>query len=147
MTTFHVAVDHLDPDSLELTTTYLGTVDQAHVDQVRAIADLEDTERWVKAHPRQSGAFMVLRDDGDLDVYVPTDAPESRVYQPDTEPKTAPADLPRGATGPAYISGAVKFGDQSIGGAMDHPESGPRFTWHTTESPQGGCTSRASPPT
>jgi LysM repeat protein len=31
----------------------------------------------------------------------------------------------------------VKFGDQSIGGAMDYPNNPPRATWHTTESPAG----------
>lgn len=155
---YHVAVDHLQVtgEQTELTTTYLGTVDQAHVDAVRAIADLPDTERWVREHPRLEGAFMVLRDDGDLDVYVPVDAPEFRVYAPDPSPKTrneggdlsdatlvatkstGAGDGPRGAaTGPAYISGAVRFGGQVIGGAMDHPESGPRVTWHSTESPSG----------
>jgi LysM repeat protein len=139
MTEYHVATDHLDPDTGQVTTTYLGTCTQEHADEVRAIAALPDTERWVKEHPRQAGAFCVLRDDGDLDVYVPVDAPAFRIYPPDPDPKNlnAEADMPRGASGPAYISGAVKFGDQSIGGAMDHPESGPRFTWHTTESPAG----------
>ncbi|MFI9194136.1 peptidoglycan-binding protein [Streptomyces californicus] len=45
--------------------------------------------------------------------------------------------LPRGASGPAYIDGVVRFGGQSIGGAMDTPGNPPRFTWHTTESPAG----------
>ncbi|MFF8910523.1 LysM peptidoglycan-binding domain-containing protein [Streptomyces olivaceoviridis] len=140
MTEYHVATDQLDPDTGEVATTYLGTCTQEHADEVRAIAALPDTERWVKDHPRQAGAFAVLRDDGDLDVYVPTDAPEFRIYEPDQEPKSlGPEDLPRGATGPAYITGAVRFGSQSIGGAMDHPESGPRFTWHTTESPAGAA--------
>ena len=140
MTEYHVAIDHLDPDTGDVSSTYLGTCTQEHADEVRAIAELPDTERWVKEHPRQAGAFLVLRDDGDLDVYVPTDAPEFRIYEPDPEPKKlTPDDLPRGASGPAYISGAVKFGSQSIGGAMDHPESGPRYTWHTTESPTGAA--------
>lgn len=144
MTEYHVAIDHLtgpDDDSPEqqVESTYLGTVDQAHVDQVKAIAELEDSPRFLKGHPHIEGAFVVLRDDGDLDVYVPTDAAEYRVYEPDPEPRDASADdLPRGATaGPAYIDGAVRFGSQSIGGAMDHPESGARYTWHTTESPAG----------
>ena len=160
MTTFHAAVDHIDPATLETTTTYCGTVDQDHVDQVRAIADLPDSERFVKEHPRLEGAFCVLRDDGDLDVYVPTDAAEYRVYPPDPMPLTrnqggdlAPdnaqfvatkstasysADnLPRGASGPAYIDGVVRFGDQSIGGAMDTPGNPPRVVQHTTESPSG----------
>ncbi|MFG3244194.1 peptidoglycan-binding protein [Streptomyces sp. NPDC048157] len=160
MTTFHAAVDHIDPDTLETTTTYCGIVDQDHVDQVRAIASLDTTERWVKEHPRQEGAFCVLRDDGDLDVYVPTDAAEYRVYDPDPAPKggfatggvleegSAPVvgedgpeeyvALPRGASGPTYIDGVVRFGAQSIGGAMDTPGNPPRSTWHTTESPAGG---------
>ncbi|MFE3381657.1 peptidoglycan-binding protein [Streptomyces anulatus] len=162
MTTFHVAVDHIDSgdDTLTPTTTYLGTVDQAHVDEVRAIAGLPDSERWVKDHPRLDGAFCVLRDDGNLDVYVPTDAADYRVYEPDPAPKGGFATggtleagsvvtvgemgpeeyvpLPRGASGPAYIDGVVRFGGQSIGGAMDTPGNPPRFTWHTTESPAGG---------
>ena len=145
MTEYHVAIDRLaspDPDTPEqqVETTYLGVVDQAHVDEVRAIAGLEDTPRFVKEHPHIEGAFMVLRDDGDLDVYVPVGATEYRVYEPDPGPKgeLEGVDLPRGATaGPAYIEGAVRFGDQSIGGAVDHLESGPRYTWPTTESPAG----------
>jgi LysM repeat protein len=143
MTEYHVAIDHLespDPDSpAQVTTTYLGVVDQGHVDEVRAIAALEDSPRFVKAHPHIEGAFMVLRDDGDLDVYVPAGAPEYRVYDPDPGPKTEieGVDLPRGASGPAYISGATRFGDQSIGGAMDYPANPPRTVWHTTESPAG----------
>ncbi|MFF1916219.1 peptidoglycan-binding protein [Streptomyces sp. NPDC058239] len=159
MTTFHAAVDHIDPDTLETTTTYCGTVGQAYVDQVRAIAALPDSERHVLEHPRLDGAFCVARADGDLDVYVPTDAAEYRVYDPDPAPKggfatsgslaagstaTVGEDteclpaMPRGASGPAYIDGAVRFGDQSIGGAMDTPGNPPRATWHTTESPAGG---------
>jgi hypothetical protein len=146
MTTFHVAVDHLDDASPEPTTTYLGTVDQAHVDEVRAIAALDDSPRSVREHPRLEGAFVVFRDDGDLDVYVPTDAAEYRVYEPDPAAKTPTdasaedaegIDLPRGAAGPAYITGVTRFGGQSIGGAMDTPGNPPRTTWHTTESPAG----------
>lgn len=158
MTEYHVAIDHLaspDPDTPEqrVETTYLGTVDQDHVDRVRAIADLEDSPRHVLEHPHIDGAFCVLRDDGDLDVYVPVGAPEYRIYQPDPDPKSRIDDgqdtssedstqdgveLPRGASGPAYISGVVRFGDQSIGGAMDSPNKPPRAVWHTTESPAGG---------
>jgi LysM repeat protein len=157
MTDYYVAIDHPespDPESpVGITTTYLGVVDQAHVDEVRAIAELPDSERWVKEHPRLEGAFMVLRDDGDLDVYVPTDAAEYRVYAPDPAPKTknlggdlsdadlvqtaSTAPLPRGVSGPAYISGVTRFGDQSIGGAMDYPSNPARAVWHTTESPAG----------
>lgn len=166
MTTFHVAIDQVaspDPDTPELRseTTYLGTVGQKHVDEVRAIAGLPDSGRFVKEHPHIEGAFMVLRDDGYLDVYVPVGAPEYRVYEPDPMPKTrneggdlAGEDaqfvqkkstgsytdedlLPRGGSGPAYIAGAVKFGGQKIGGAMDTPGNPPRLTWHSTESPAG----------
>jgi len=169
MTEYHVATDHLGPDTGEVTTTYLGTCTQEHADEVRAIAGLPDTERWLKENPRQAGSFLVLRDDGDLDVYVPTDASEFRVYEPDPAPKSGvtnmptvesdgpgpvkmPAivgpgandnmgvtpDLPRGAaTGPAYVSGVTKFGDQSIGGSMDYPGNPARAVWHTTESPAG----------
>ena len=166
MTTFHVAVDTLaspNPDTPELhtETVYLGTVDQAHVDEVRAIAALDDSPQFVKEHPHIEGAFMVLRDDDHLDVYVPVGAPEYRVYEPDPLPKTrnkggdlsdakfvqkkragdytAEELLPRGTSGPAYISGAVRFGDQSIGGAMDYPSNPPRVVWHTTESPSGAA--------
>ncbi|MFD0555424.1 peptidoglycan-binding protein [Streptomyces rectiviolaceus] len=161
MTAFHVAVDHLEDDSPESTTTYLGTCDQTHIDEVRAIAALEDSPRFLREHPRLEGAFMVLREDGDLDVYVPVGATEYRVYEPDRMPKTRNEGgdlagnnaqfvqkkstdsytdedlLPRGGSGPAYISGATKFGGQSIGGAMDTPGNPPRTTWHTTESPAG----------
>ncbi|MFG2540689.1 peptidoglycan-binding protein [Streptomyces sp. NPDC048511] len=139
MTTFHVAVDHIDPDNPQPTTTYYGTCDQAHADEIRAIAALDDSERHVLEHPRLAGAFMVLREDGDLDVYVPTDAAEYRVYDPDPNAKSTDSDdLPRGMAGPAYISGVTRFGGQSIGGAMDTPGNPPRVTWHTTESPAGG---------
>ncbi|MGW1814156.1 peptidoglycan-binding protein [Streptomyces sp. NPDC002125] len=139
MTSFHVAVDHIDPDTSEPTTTYYGTCDQAHADEVRAIAALDDSERHVLEHPRLAGVFMVLRDDGDLDVYVPKDAAEYRVFEPDADAKEGVLEnLPRGAAGPAYISGATKMGGQAIGGAMDTPGNPPRVTWHTTESPAGG---------
>ncbi|MER6860737.1 peptidoglycan-binding protein [Streptomyces pilosus] len=159
MTTWHVAVDHVEDD--HITTTYFGTCDQAHIDEVRAIADLDESGRIVREHPRTPGAFCVLRDDGDLDGYVPTDAAEFRVYNPDPLPKSrneggdlAPedaqfvqtkstesygaGDLPRGASGPAYVAGVTRFGGQSIGGAMDTPGNPPRVVWHTTESPAGG---------
>lgn len=164
MTQYHVAIDHPEspnPDSpVGIGTTYLGVVDQPHVDEVRAIAALKASPRFVKEHPHIEGAFMVLRDDGDLDVYVPVGSPEYRVYAPDPLPKTSNeggdladtefvqtkstsgyADgglLPRGASGPAYITGVTRFGDQSIGGAMDTPNNPPRTVWHTTESPAGG---------
>lgn len=148
MTEYHVAIDRLaspDPDTSEqqVETTYLGVVDQAHVDEVRAIAALKDSPRFVKDHPHIEGAFCVLRDDGDLDVYVPVDAAEYRVYEPDENPRsledTGGEEMgPRGTTaGPSYVTGAVKFGDQSIGGAMDYPGNPPRVVWHTTESPSG----------
>lgn len=183
MTAYHVAIDHPDLDTGQVTTTYLGTVDQDHVDEVRAIAGLKGSPRHVLDHPHIEGGFCVLRDDGDLDVYVPVDAPEFRVHEPDPLPKgkregsaewncrengcdwtfSAPlvdgvvraegyneafaghmethgkaVDLPRGASGPAYISGVTRFGGQAIGGAMDYPGNPPRAVWHTTESPAGG---------
>jgi len=147
MTEYHVAVDTLaspDPDTpeLQVETVYLGTVDQAHVDEVRAIAALDDAPQYVMEHPHVEGAFMVLRDDDHLDVYVPVDVADYRVYEPDERAKKRAVkddeDLPRTATsGPAYIAGATKFGGQSIGGAMDYPSNPPRATWHTTESPSG----------
>ncbi len=182
MTTWHVAVDHVEDD--HITTTYFGTCDQAHVDEVRAIADLDESGRIVREHPRTEGAFCVLRDDGDLDVYVPDGVTEGRVYAPDPDPKgetsgsaewscheddcswtySAPivdnairaegyneahqahqkeahgkqVDLPRGASGPAYVAGVTRFGGQAIGGAMDTPGNPARVVWHTTESPAGG---------
>ena len=158
MTEYHVAIDHPespDPDSpVAITTTYLGVCDQAHVDEVRAIAALDTAPRHLLEHPRVDGAFCVLRDDGDLDVYVPVTAAEYRVYEPDPAPQTRTkgeylsdadvvqerltADLPRGASGPAYVAGVTRFGDQVIGGAMDYPRNPPRTVWHTTESPAGG---------
>ncbi|KPC86512.1 hypothetical protein ADL35_11275, partial [Streptomyces sp. NRRL WC-3753] len=86
MTTWHVAVDHVEDD--HITTTYYGTCDQAHIDEVRAIADLDESGRIVREHPRTEGAFCVLRDDGDLDVYVPDGVTEGRVYAPDPAAKT-----------------------------------------------------------
>ncbi|MGW1267452.1 LysM peptidoglycan-binding domain-containing protein [Streptomyces sp. NPDC002491] len=155
MTTFHVAVDHPDPDTHDVTTTYLGTVDQAHVDRVRAIAALPGSERLVKEHPRHEGAFMVLRDDGDLDVYEPTSPAEHAAPGADPLPQARDesgdrragvlgadlrtlADVSAGAVGPAYIDGVTRFGGQRIGGPMDAPLEPPRAVWHTTESPAGG---------
>jgi hypothetical protein len=143
MTDFHVAIDRIaspNPDTPELQpeTTYLGTCDQAHVEEVRAIAALDGSERFVLEHPHIAGAFMVARDDGDLDVYMPVGAPEYRVFEPDPHAKDLEGeDLPRGSSGPSYISGATKFGGQSIGGSMDSPGNPPRAVWHTTESPAG----------
>jgi len=154
MTTFHVAVDHLDPGTHDITTTYMGTVDQAHVDRVRAIAALPGSERHVKEAPRHEGAFMVLRDDGDLDVYEPTGPAEHAAPERDALPEAhdETGDLhagflgsdsrtlvgaPHGASGPAYIDGVTRFGAQRIGGAMDAPLEPPRAVWHTTESPAG----------
>jgi hypothetical protein len=163
--TYHVAVDTADLATGQITSVYLGTCDQAHVDEVRAIAALPESGRALIESPRQPGAFFVLRDatkgtDGDLDVYVSTDAEPFTVHAPDPWPlRPEPVEVNDGgdlarakaedegrptvvrrtaSKGPAYIAGAVRFGDQSIGGAMDHPESGPRFVWHTTESPAGG---------
>jgi peptidoglycan hydrolase-like protein with peptidoglycan-binding domain len=141
MTTFHAAIVH--PDQ---TVTYCGEVDQDHVETVRALAGLEDVPRFVKEHPQQDGTFFVLRPDeegGDLDWYQPTDAAPFTVRAPG--PGLEGADVPRTATsGPAYIDGVERLGGQVIGGAMDHPESGPRFTWHVTVSPTGYFTSMAS---
>ncbi|MEU1908348.1 peptidoglycan-binding protein [Streptomyces hygroscopicus] len=136
MTSYHVATDRLEPDTGQVTTTYLGTVDQAHVDEVRAIAALDDTPRFLREHPRQPGAICVLRDDGDLDVYVPTDAEPFEARSPESAAAGGGME-PRSASGPAYISGATKLGGQSIGGAMDYPGNPPRAVWHTTESPAG----------
>jgi len=141
MATYYAAIVH--PDQ---TVTYCGEVDQDHIDTVRAVAAIEDVPRFVKEHPRQDGTFYVLRPDdegGDLDWYVPTGAAPYTVRAPD--PGLESAIAPRTATsGPAYIDGAERLGGQVIGGAMDHPESGPRFTWHVTVSPTGYFTSMAS---
>ncbi|MFW3477355.1 hypothetical protein [Streptomyces microflavus] len=161
-TTFHVAVDHIDPgaDNPTPTTTYLGTVDQAHVDQVRAIAALPDSERWVRTTPPRRGVLRAarrrrprrVRPDGRrrLPGLRARPAAPHRNKGGDFAPENAQfvqtkstasyteADLPRGASGPAYISGVIRMGGQSIGGAMDTPGNPPRFTWHSTESPAGG---------
>ncbi|MFE1515776.1 peptidoglycan-binding protein [[Kitasatospora] papulosa] len=92
----------------------------------------------MKEHPHLAEAFFVLREDGDLDVYEPAGAPEFRVYEPDAGVRVAPEELPRGTSGPSYISGVTKLGSQSIGGASDSPSKPPRAVWHTTESPAGG---------
>jgi hypothetical protein len=143
MVTYYAAIVHPDRS-----VTYCGEVDQDHVDEVRAVAAIQDVPRFVKEHPRQPGTFFVLRPDdegGDLDWYVPTDATPHTVREPDADAAGAVTSLASTATaGPAYIDGAERLGKQVIGGAMDHPESGPRFTWHVTVSPQGYFTSMAS---
>jgi hypothetical protein len=140
-TTFHAAIVH--PDQ---TVTYCGEVDQGHVDTVRALAALDDVPRFVKDHPRQPGTLFVLHPDddgGDLDWYQPTNATPFAVRAPG--PGLESAIAPRTTTsGPAYIGGVERLGAQAIGGTMDHPESGPRFTWHVTVSPTGYFTSMAS---
>jgi hypothetical protein len=141
MTTFHAAIVH--PDQ---TVTYCGEVGEEHTATVRALAGLEDVPRFVKEHPRQDGTFFVLRPDeegGDLDWYQPTDATPFTVHAPGPSLETV-GTARATASGPAYIDGVERLGGQVIGGAMDHPESGPRFTWHVTVSPQGYFTSMAS---
>ncbi|MFJ1596543.1 peptidoglycan-binding protein [Streptomyces sp. NPDC088261] len=138
MNTYHVATDRLDPVTLQVTTSYLGTVDQDHTDRVRALAGAGGAGRAVKEDPRQPGAFMVLREDGGLDVYFPVDAEPYVIREPDPDPGPGRAGLTRRKpTGPAYIEGALRFGGQSVGGASDRPDSGARVTWHSTESPAG----------
>ncbi|MFF3765863.1 hypothetical protein ACFYYR_17485 [Streptomyces sp. NPDC001922] len=146
MTTFHAAVVHADR-----TVTYCGTVDEDHVDAVRAHAELAGAPRHVRDHPEQPGVMFVLRDDGNLDWYVPVDRPaasggsaagrqagaERTTHRERTDAEEGAYPAPRAATGPDYVDGAVRFGGQVIGGAMDHPENPPRAVWHTTESPAG----------
>lgn len=143
---YHVAMDYLDPENPEkLFTTYLGIARQEHVEQVRAFAERGISGQVLREHPRQHGSFMVLRADGRLDVYTPADAADFDVRDPDPYSRRQgdateifqDSSAPAAAAGPDYISGAVRLGSQSIGGAMDHPESGPRIVWHTTESPPG----------
>ncbi|MFI6979304.1 hypothetical protein ACIBSV_12060 [Embleya sp. NPDC050154] len=67
MTTYHAAVVHPG----DLPDTYCGTVDQAHVDTVRELAALEEVPRLLREHPHRPGEWYVLREDGDLDYYVP----------------------------------------------------------------------------
>ncbi|WP_333745669.1 peptidoglycan-binding domain-containing protein [Streptomyces sp. IBSBF 2950] len=145
MTTFHAAVVHPDQS-----VTYCGEVDQAHVDTARAIAALDTAPRSSLEHPSRPGSVFVLRDDGDLDWYEPVGAEPFLIRDPDTEPPTGVGtltgddlpgadDLPRGATtGTVWISGAIRLGDGSIGGAMDTPGNPPRVVHHSTESPAGG---------
>ncbi|MFB7545095.1 MULTISPECIES: peptidoglycan-binding protein LysM [Streptomyces] len=143
MTSFHAAIVH--PDQ---TVTYCGEVDQARVDEARAIAGIDTAPRFVAEHPRRPGSVFILREDGDLDWYEPLDAAPFVIRRPDaaSRPDLATAqedlpdaaDLPRGATGTVWISGAIRLGDGSIGGAMDTPGNPPRVTHHSTESPAGG---------
>jgi hypothetical protein len=134
MATFHAAIVHPDQS-----VTYCGEVDQDHVDEVRALAAIEDVPRFVKESPRTPGAFFVLREDGDLDAYQPVDAEPFTVRAPDPESAADVQTLTAtAATGTVWIPGAIRLGDGSIGGAMDHPENPPRVVEHTTESPAGG---------
>ncbi|MCF1592369.1 peptidoglycan-binding domain-containing protein [Streptomyces muensis] len=140
MTIFHAAVVHPDQS-----VTYCGEVDQAHVDTARALAEIETVPRFTREHPSRPGSVFVLRDDGDLDWYAPVDAEPFLLRDPDTEPPAdvlgdalpGADDLPRGATGTVWISGAIRLGDGSIGGAMDTPGNPPRVVHHSTESPAG----------
>lgn len=70
--TYHVAVDTADLTTGQISSAYLGICDQAHVDEVRALAALPAAGRLLIESPRQPGAFFVLRaetegSDGDLD--------------------------------------------------------------------------------
>lgn len=132
---WHVAL--VNPDQTE---TYLGVVEDLHVGQVLGIGGAEESNRWVKRHPRKDDEFFVIRDDGLLEWYVEEGAvPEDDGHQ--TEPgageELVGAAEPRGASGPSYISGVERLGDQSIGGSMDYPGNPPRVVHHTTESGSG----------
>lgn len=141
MTSFHAAIVHPDQS-----VTYCGQVDQAHVDEARAIAQLDHTPRFTREPSSRPGSLFVLREDGDLDWYEPLDAEPFHSHAPDPEPRAdsltdgvpGADELPRGATGTVWISGAIRFGDGSIGGAMDTPGNPPRVVHHSTESPAGG---------
>ncbi|MFG3336993.1 peptidoglycan-binding protein [Streptomyces tendae] len=139
MSAFHAAIVHPDQS-----VTYCGEVTQDHLDHVRAIAAADTSPRFTVEHPSRPGALFVLREDGDLDWYEPVDAAPAPAYMPDPEPRAVADDLPpagelpRGATGTAWISGAIRLGDGVIGGAMDTPGNPPRVTHHSTESPAGG---------
>lgn len=69
MPDFHAAVVHPGDD---VPDTYCGVVPQAHVDTVLAACET-DPDRTPKAG--RDGGIYVLRADGDLDHYLPTDAP------------------------------------------------------------------------
>lgn len=145
MTIYHAAVVHPDQS-----VTYYGEVDQPHVDEVRAIAAIESTPRFVVEHQRRPGSLFVLREDGDLDWYEPVGAAPFEIRRPDTAVRAPAADDGRPtaatatatatgtATGTAWIPGVIRLGDGSIGGAMDTPRNPPRLVHHTTESPAGG---------
>ncbi|MCZ0983958.1 peptidoglycan-binding protein LysM [Streptomyces diastatochromogenes] len=144
MTSFHAAIVHPDQS-----VTYCGQVDQDHVDQARAIAQLDTSPRFLREPASQPGSVYVLREDGDLDWYEPVGAEPFLIHDPDTEPRIGQGsltsddlpgadELPRGATGTVWISGAIRLGDGSIGGAMDTPGNPPRVVHHSTESPAGG---------
>lgn len=132
MTDWHVEL--INPDQ---SRTYLGVVSDAHVEEVRSIADLDESPRWAKPHPDTDDEFFVIRDDGLLDHYVVEGAEQRpRVSEAFAAPAEAP-HLMGGLKGPAYIPGVERLGDQSIGGAMDYPGNPPRCVQHTTESGQG----------
>ncbi|WP_031064278.1 hypothetical protein [Streptomyces sp. NRRL F-5527] len=57
MTTFHAAVVHPDQS-----VTYCGEVDQAHVDTVRALAEIDTVPRFNREHPSRPGSVFVLHD-------------------------------------------------------------------------------------
>jgi hypothetical protein len=138
MDTHHAAVLHEDQ-----TVTYCGTVDAAHLDAVRSLSAHDGASRHLREDSADGGDLYVLRDDGDLDWYAPLEP--SRPPRPhpggDAAGRYQGEPGPGGGTavaaGPDYLPGAIRFGGQSIGGAMDHPENPPRAVWHTTESPGG----------
>ncbi|MFE3202267.1 hypothetical protein [Embleya sp. NPDC059237] len=69
MPDYHAAIVHPDDDTPD---TYCGIVPQEHVDRVLNACET-DPDRWPR--PGRDGGVYVLRADGDLDHYLPTDAP------------------------------------------------------------------------
>ncbi|GAB2769376.1 peptidoglycan-binding protein LysM [Streptomyces bullii] len=140
MPPFHAAVIHPDRS-----VTYCGTVDEHHLQEARAIAALPHTARHVVEHPRHPGAVFVLRQDGDLDWYQPSQTTPAPLGAPRQRQPTVGQGSVRAAAqtavpdrGALWIEEAVRFGDGVIGGPMDTPGYPPRVVHHTTESPAGG---------
>ncbi|MPY46165.1 hypothetical protein FNH04_41560, partial [Streptomyces phyllanthi] len=113
MTAFHSAFVHPDQS-----VTYCGEVDQAHVEEARAIAAVEGTPRFVVEHPRRPGSVFVLREDGDLDWYEPVDAAPFEIRRPDpaARPPAADDDQPGSDAGTAGSDAGTQGSDAGTPG-------------------------------
>lgn len=68
MSDYHAAIVH--PGD-EVPDTYCGVVSQEHVDGVVSACET-NPDRWMK--PGRGGGVYVLREDGDLDHYLPVES-------------------------------------------------------------------------